>query len=238
VPELATRAGTCCTVVLAALALVATGCGRDSGPDLVNGKQLYVGKGTCGSCHALARAGTKGTQGPDLDAAFATARRDGLGQSTIEGVVRGQIGQVRKRSIMPANLVRGDDARDVAAYIAAVAGAGGKDVGALAEVGQPAVSGKAVAAKGGMLEIAANPTGALAFVAAKATAKAGKLELVMPNESPVEHNIAIKGAGTGPVVAAGGTSRFKATLKPGEYTFYCSVPGHEEGGMKGELVVK
>jgi uncharacterized cupredoxin-like copper-binding protein len=27
-------------------------------------------------------------------------------------------------------------------------------------------------------------------------------------------------------------------LKPGTYTFFCSVPGHEQGGMKGTLVVK
>jgi uncharacterized cupredoxin-like copper-binding protein len=27
-------------------------------------------------------------------------------------------------------------------------------------------------------------------------------------------------------------------VKPGKYTFYCSVPGHEQGGMKGTLTVK
>ena len=42
----------------------------------------------------------------------------------------------------------------------------------------------------------------------------------------------------GPVVGTGGDSKFTVTLKPGTYTFFCSVPGHEAGGMKGTLVVK
>ena len=49
--------------------LIAVGCGsRSSQTDLVNGKTLFVQK--CGACHTLARANTKGIQGPNLDAAF------------------------------------------------------------------------------------------------------------------------------------------------------------------------
>ena len=36
----------------------------------------------------------------------------------------------------------------------------------------------------------------------------------------------------------GGTKSFSATLKPGTYTYYCSVPGHREAGMQGTLTVK
>jgi plastocyanin len=234
-------------VPLVALAVVATalaaGCSgsREETPDLVNGKKLFVGEGTCGSCHALARAGTKGTQGPDLDQAFGPSRADGLGQGTIAGVVEQQIANVRRSSTMPEDLVTGKDARDVAAYVAAVAGMPGKDTGLLASAGAPEVSGKPAVAKGGTLEIPAAESGALAFLASAAQAKAGPLELVMPNPAPVPHNIAIEGAGVsekGPVVNQGGTSKIKATVKAGKYTFLCTVPGHEAGGMKGELTVK
>lgn len=55
------------------------------------------------------------------------------------------------------------------------------------------------------------------------------------------HNIAIKGKGVsvkGKVVAKGGISRVRALLKRGVYRYYCSVPGHEAGGMWGTLTVR
>ena len=59
----------------------------------------------------------------------------------------------------------------------------------------------------------------------------------MPNKSGVDHNIAIKGLGAGPIVKNGASS-FKADLKAGTYTYFCEVPGHEAAGMKGTLTVK
>ena len=119
----------------AAVAAAASGCaeGREATPDLVNGKALFNQK--CASCHVLERAGAAGKIGPDLDQAFGPSRRDGLGAGTIQGIVQEQIANVRRGSKMPANLVRGDDARDVAAYVAAVAGVPGKDRGALETAG-------------------------------------------------------------------------------------------------------
>jgi mono/diheme cytochrome c family protein len=231
-------------VILGALALagaLAAGCGREEKADLVNGKTLFVQK--CGSCHALGRANTSGVQGPDLDEAFQAARRDGLGEETVEGVVRDQIANVRRNSVMPANLVTGDDARDVSTYVALVAGQPGEDRGELAQAGRPKVSRKPVRAKDGTLMIDADPTGALAFTAARALAQPGRLSFVMENEAQVQHNIALRGPGgdlleQGPVVGQGGTSRFSASVDPGRYTFVCTVPGHEEGGMKGTLTVE
>ena len=232
--------------LLAALALLVAlavaGCGERTAndADLVNGKKLFIGKGTCGSCHTLQRAGTKGNQGPNLDEAFANARENGFGQSGIEGVVRNQINTPRRGSIMKADLVTGDDRRDVAAYVAKVAGKGGEDTGLLASVGTTDNANKTAVAKGGTLEIPADPSGALAFQFGKATAPAGPITVSMPNPAPIPHNIAIKGPanGAGPVVQKGGDSTFKATLKPGTYEFLCEVPGHEAGGMKGTLTVK
>ncbi|HEV2074638.1 MAG TPA: c-type cytochrome, partial [Thermoleophilaceae bacterium] len=115
-----------------ALAGLATGCG-DQGEDLANGKQLFVEK--CATCHTLERAGSQAVRGPDLDEAFGHARRDGLGEETIQGVVRAQISNTLRGSIMPEDLVVGEDARDVAAYVAAVAGVPGEDQGQLASAG-------------------------------------------------------------------------------------------------------
>jgi plastocyanin len=222
--------------------VVAVGCGtgtRGDHPDLVNGKTLFTQK--CGACHTLARANTKGIQGPNLDAAFAVDRAQGFGRSVIEGVVRNQISHVRRGSIMPLNLVTGDDARDVAAYVGYAAAQPGKDAGALASAGQPKTSSKPAVEQNGQLNIPADPSGALAFVYSKATASAGSVTLVMPNKASISHDISIKGNGIdqhGPVVGQGGTSKVTANLKPGTYEFYCSVPGHEAGGMKGTLTVK
>jgi mono/diheme cytochrome c family protein len=123
-------------VAIAALPLAA--CGRDE-PDLTNGKALFVQR--CGSCHVLGRAGTQGTTGPSLDAAFRAALRSGMTRETVRGIVRDQIANVRRNSIMPANLVTGNDARDVAAYVGFTVDKPGEDRGALAQAGLAGATG-------------------------------------------------------------------------------------------------
>jgi plastocyanin len=218
---------------LAAGALAVSACGRDDS-DLANGKAKFVER--CGACHALARAGTKGIQGPSLDSAFTEARADGMNARTIKGVVHRQIAYPRRGSIMPKNLVKGQDADDVAAYVGFAAGKPGKDQGSLALAGQPKTSNKPAVAKAGVIEIPAIDGTAFAF--GKAEAKAGKVTLKMPNKSALPHDISLKGGPKGKDVPQGGTSQVVATLKAGTYTFYCSVPGHEQAGMKGTLTVK
>jgi uncharacterized cupredoxin-like copper-binding protein len=74
-----------------------------------------------------------------------------------------------------------------------------------------------------------------------ATGQPGPVTIKSQNKSSTPHDISIEGNGVdehGQVVQDGGVSEVKATLKPGEYTFYCSVPGHREGGMEGKLTVK
>lgn len=224
-------------VAALALLVAATGCGREDSVDLANGKKLFTER-QCASCHALARANAKGTQGPDLDAAFAASRKSGMNDKTIEGITYAQIANVRKGSIMPANLVEGQDRRDVAAYVGRVAGKPGEDAGELAAIGAGNENAPAAKAEGGTLEIDADPSGALAFVTAKAEAPPGPLTVKSKNDSSVPHNIALEGGEEGAVVSGGGTSEFQADLEAGEYTFLCTVPGHADGGMKGTLVVK
>lgn len=108
---------------------VMTGCDLQENADLDRGEQLFTQK--CGSCHALTGAGTNADVGPNLDFAFQASRSAGMDQDTIEGVVEAQIENPRPASpedtrvYMPANLVEGDDLRDVAAYVASVAGVEG-----------------------------------------------------------------------------------------------------------------
>jgi plastocyanin len=221
--------------IFAVGALALSACGRNNA-DLVQGKTLFVNH--CGACHTLGRANTKGTQGPNLDDAFSTARSDGMTSKTVEGIVVHQIGYPRRGSIMPAKLVTGASAEDVAAYVGQAAGVPGKDTGELASAGQPKTSAHPAVAKNGKLTIPA--VDGTAYQYTKANAPAGKVTFDMPNKSSISHNIALKNVSgaAGKIVPQGGTSTFTATLKAGTYTFFCEVPGHEQAGMKGTLTVK
>jgi plastocyanin len=214
-------------VVLIAATAVIGACGNGK-PDQAKGKQLFTQK--CGACHVLENAGTKGVQGPNLDLAFKKSVADGLGRSTIEGVVEKQIG-FPQGGVMPAKLVTGDDAEAVASYVADAIGKKGGATG-----GGP--SGTAKANAQNVLDIPTDPSGQLAYEFKSASAKAGKITVESKNDASVPHNIAIKGGPSGPVVQGGGTSKITANLKAGSYTFYCAVPGHEQAGMKGTLTVK
>jgi mono/diheme cytochrome c family protein len=123
---------TLAAVLVAAAALPLGACGRDE-PDLTNGKALFTQE--CGTCHVLGRAGTQGQTGPNLDTAFRTALGAGENRETVEGIVHRQILHPRQNSAMPAGLVEGDDARDVAAYVAYATARAGEDEGALAQAG-------------------------------------------------------------------------------------------------------
>ncbi|CAN5580413.1 hypothetical protein BH20ACT15_BH20ACT15_04190 [soil metagenome] len=115
-------------IVIASLGAV-TGCDLQENADVDRGEQLFTQK--CGSCHALTGAGTNADIGPDLDQAFAASRASGMDQDTVEGVVQAQIANPRPASpentavYMPADLVEGEDAEAVAAYVASVAGVPG-----------------------------------------------------------------------------------------------------------------
>jgi plastocyanin len=234
--------------LLAALALAAGGCsvkGADNA-NLVVGKQAFVAR--CGSCHTLARAATKGTVGPNLDEAFRASVAEGLQRSTVRGVVEGQIKIPNPQGAMPKDLATGATLRDIAAYVAQAAAANGKDTGLLASAVEVPGAGKPAVEQAGKLQIPASPTGQLAYVTSKATAKAGAVTVEMPNTSGVSHNIAIE-AGSGGATPSGavlgasafitkGTTSVKVSLKPGTYTFFCQAPGHRAAGMFGTITVK
>jgi uncharacterized cupredoxin-like copper-binding protein len=99
-------------------------------------------------------------------------------------------------------------------------------------------SGTAKADAKNTVQIPTDSTGQLAFQFKSAEAKAGKVTIEAKNDSSVPHNIALEGGPEGEIVQGGKTSTITANLKPGKQTFYCSVPGHEQAGMKGTLTVK
>ena len=119
-----------------AVALLLSACGTggsvvNASSDKENGRKMFQEK--CAGCHTLAAAGSTGTIGPNLDDSFAESRYEGFKESAILDIVHDQIkfpGQYPVRqndpeylqANMPANLVTGQDAIDVAAFVAANAG--------------------------------------------------------------------------------------------------------------------
>jgi plastocyanin len=219
-----------------ALSACSVSSSEEGSANLISGKKLFVSK--CGACHVLNRAQTKGTTGPNLDEAFQQALKDGMKRSGILGAVHAQILHPNRNGVMPAKLVTGEDAHDVAAYVARSAAAGGKDTGLLATAVKAPGSGKPAVEKDGNLEVDADPSGQLAFVTDQAQGKPGEITVKMANKSGTPHDIVIDGKGKGEVVQNGGVSQFKADFTAGTYTYYCSVPGHRQAGMQGKLTVK
>ena len=91
-----------------------------------------------------------------------------------------------------------------------------------------------------VINIAADPSGALKFNKSSLSAKAGKVTIVMANPSDLPHAIEVEGNGIeikGQTVNKGGTSKASGDLKAGTYEFYCPVDSHKQAGMKGTLTV-
>lgn len=120
----------------------------------------------------------------------------------------------------------------------------GEEVGEEAEEKAEEVEKEAEGGSAGSasLEFEADPSGNLAFTTDSTTSKAGKVTVEFNNESPVPHDVAIEDSsgetiGQTETIAEGSDST-TVTLKPGEYKFYCTVPGHRQAGMEGTLTVK
>jgi cbb3-type cytochrome c oxidase subunit III len=201
---------------LVAAALLAAGCGTGGvasagqTPDTQNGQQLFTSD--CGSCHTLSAAGTSGTIGPNLDNAFAADVKEGYQQSSIENLVLDQIrlgsGEIatyttnKKFTLqpqMPAHIVKGQDAIDVAAYVASVAGTGGyASSGSLSSLGT----------NGAAIFKGAGCSGCHTLAAAGATGTVGpNLDQLMPSMATVVHQVTV-GGGVMPA--------FKGRLSPAQ----------------------
>jgi mono/diheme cytochrome c family protein len=120
------------TLVAAALIVISLGgCAlKHPTSNLVTGKKLFAAN--CASCHTLSHANSTGTVGPNLDDAFRQDRVDGVKSTSIEGLVSYWIQYPNTQGAMPPMLVKGQEAQDVAAYVAHVAALPGVDTGPLA----------------------------------------------------------------------------------------------------------
>jgi plastocyanin len=111
----------------------------------------------------------------------------------------------------------------------------------VATTGTPApASSPALGKASTQLQLAANPSGLLAYNTKQLSAKAGTVTITMANMAPLEHNVTVaegtKVLGATPTFK-GGSKTLTLNLKPGKYVFYCSVPGHRQAGMEGTLSV-
>lgn len=106
------------------------------------------------------------------------------------------------------------------------------------EEGAEAEGGTGTAAT---IKIEANPS-ALAYEEKEVTAEAGEDTVELTNPASIAHNVTIEDSAGKTIgeteTLAEGSASTTVNLKPGTYTYFCSVPGHREAGMEGTLVVK
>jgi plastocyanin len=116
----------------------------------------------------------------------------------------------------------------------------------LAKEEQEAAGTTTAAAGGGgattTLSVSSPADGGLVYQPNGLTAKPGNVDITYDNPSQVPHSIAVATA-NGNVLGQvqpftnGKQSVDLTNLAPGKYVFYCTVPGHREAGMQGNLTV-
>jgi mono/diheme cytochrome c family protein len=206
------------------VAIATAGCGavgRVTGGDPAHGKELFLnaakpGEPACASCHTLADAKAQGTIGPNLDDAFSSDKSQGFSEQTMADIVRGQIAYPEPP--MPANLYRGQDAKDVALYVAKCAG--NPSCGITAETrGQATAATQTTVPSSAGGKTAAAPNGKQVFASAgcggchtlKDAGTSGNvgpnLDQLKPSESIVQHQVETGG---------GAMPSFKGRLSPAQ----------------------
>ena len=283
-------------MMIAAIAVagVAAGCGTEkvqvaqTNPNFT-GAELFSQR--CSGCHTLAAAATHGSATNARSAEFVAGPNFNVRcERPVDRVLYAIKNGGFSGAIMPQNVVVGQQAIDVAKFVATYAGGQAKSAPGVPTCHQqpigtiPALNATATtpssnttpgattttattpaptsttttpaptsttttpaptkSAGGAASSItqSADPTGQLKFTKSSLTAKAGKVTVDFTNKSPVPHDMVIQQGTSGSVVGqtpvfSGGTKNFTVNLKPGKYTFYCSVPGHRQAGMQGTLTV-
>ena len=103
-------------------------------------------------------------------------------------------------------------------------------------------TGEAGGGGGETVQVAADPSGALEYEQKSLSASAGSNTFDFTNESSTPHDFVVEDEGGEELgktdVIDGGEDSVEIELAAGEYTFFCSVPGHRQAGMEGPLTVK
>ena len=100
----------------------------------------------------------------------------------------------------------------------------------------------ATVTKGSTVKLTANANNQLSYDQKTLNAKSGTVSIDFDNPASLQHDVAVadssgKVLGTSDLVAQGKVNLTLSNLKPGNYTFYCTVPGHRDAGMQGTLNV-
>jgi plastocyanin/cytochrome c551/c552 len=217
--------------------------GKEGAPNS-SGAQIFTGAG-CGACHMLAAAGTTGTTGPNLNEFLAP---DDTTEAVEEMIVdpNAELAEGYAANVMPTNYgqtLSKSEVHQLAEYLVATTPAKPNPASQSSSKPKPESTGGSAASGSGAgetLHLAASPT-QLAFNTRKLTSKSGKVTIAFDNPAVIEHDVAIEQNGKliakSALISEGSTS-VRAELKPGTYTFICTVPGHAQAGMEGTLVVK
>ena len=197
--------------------LAASGCGavgRVTSGDPSHGKELFMkpakaGVLACSSCHTLADAKSQGTIGPKLDDAFTSDKAQGFSQQTMADIVRGQIAYPEPP--MPANLYHGQDARDIALYVAKCSGNPScitAAPSAPATTTAPSSGGGGAKPNGKQIFTSAGCSGCHTLKNAGATGNVGpNLDQLKPPKAVVAHQVEVGG---------GAMPAFKGQLSPAQ----------------------
>jgi plastocyanin len=90
--------------------------------------------------------------------------------------------------------------------------------------------------------ISADPGGALAYAETELSVPAGSVTIDFENPASLGHDVVVEDADGNELARTDVIQESSATatadLKPGTYTYFCSVDSHREAGMEGTLTVK
>ena len=130
----------------------------------------------------------------------------------------------------------------LAAFVLSACGGDDEESTTAAESSTETDTGGSSSGGGGTIAVEADPSGELAFTETELTGTAGSNTVELTNDSSTPHDVVVEDSAGSEVAAtdtiSGSTTTAEGEFEAGDYTFYCSVPGHAEAGMEGTITVE